>query len=65
MVESSAHSNVDPVSLEVNAKLAEVAVTVPDGPDEIVVCGGVVSFASITEPRPVRTRLAAGQHEVG
>ena len=40
---SSRHWNVEPVSDEVNAKLAELEVTVPDGPELIVVSGGVVS----------------------
>jgi len=40
---SSRHWNVEPVSVEVNVKLAEPLVTVPDGPPEIVVSGGVVS----------------------
>ena len=52
MVESSEHSKVDPVSLEVNAKLAEVEVTVPDGPEPIVVCGGVVSALSTLSRGP-------------
>ena len=30
--ESNRHSNVEPVSLEENANVASVAVTVPDGP---------------------------------
>jgi hypothetical protein len=40
---SSRHWNVEPVSVEVNPKLAELLVTVPDGPELIVVSGGVVS----------------------
>ena len=46
MVESSEHWKVDPLSLEVNAKLAEVEATVPEGPDVSVVCGAVVSLCS-------------------
>ena len=65
VVESSEHSNLDPASLDVNPKLAEVDVTVPDGPEEIVVCGGVVSLLSMTRRGPLapvsrleRTRFA-------
>ena len=47
MVESSEHWKVEPVSLDVNAKLAEVAATVPDGPDPIVVSGAVVSTVHV------------------
>ena len=42
---SSRHSNVEPVSVEVNVKLADALVTVPLGPPVIVVSGGVVSGA--------------------
>jgi hypothetical protein len=41
--ESSEHWNVDPASLEEKPKLAEVELVVPDGPEVIVVAGGVVS----------------------
>ncbi len=37
------HSNVDPASEEENVKLAELVLIVPDGPESIVVSGGVVS----------------------
>jgi hypothetical protein len=37
------HSNVDPDSLLANAKLADADALGFDGPDEIVVSGGVVS----------------------
>jgi hypothetical protein len=40
---SSRHWNVEPLSLDVNVKLAELDVSVPDGPPEIVVSGAVVS----------------------
>ncbi len=40
---SSRHSKVEPSSLEVNSKVADVDVTVPDGPDVMVTVGGVVS----------------------
>jgi hypothetical protein len=39
------HSNVEPNSVELKEKLAEVALTVPEGPDEIEVSGGEVSVA--------------------
>ena len=44
---SSAHSNVEPVSLDVNANCATGFVVVPDVPDEIVVWGGVVSAVTV------------------
>jgi hypothetical protein len=40
---SSRHSKLEPPSLEPKENDAEVEVTVPDGPAEIVVSGGVVS----------------------
>jgi hypothetical protein len=40
---SSLHSKVEPVSLEVKANEADVLFTVPEGPDVMVVSGGVVS----------------------
>ena len=40
---SSRHWNVEPDSDELNAKLAEALVDVPEGPELIVVSGGVVS----------------------
>lgn len=40
---SRRHSNVEPSSLEVNSKVADVEVTVPDGPEVMVTTGGVVS----------------------
>ena len=43
---SSWHSNDEPVSDEVNVKLADAVVTVPLGPPVIVVSGGVVSGAA-------------------
>ena len=45
-MESSEHWKVEPASLEVNAKLAEVEATVPEGPELSVVCGAVVSLCS-------------------
>lgn len=40
---SSWHWNVELASLEENVKLAELVLTVPDGPEPIVVSGGVTS----------------------
>jgi hypothetical protein len=40
---SSRHWKVEPPSVAVNVKLAELDVTVPEGPSEIVVSGAVVS----------------------
>jgi hypothetical protein len=37
------HSKVEPASEEEKAKLAEVLATVPEGPEVMVVSGGVVS----------------------
>ena len=51
MVESSEHWKVEPVSVEVKAKLAAVSATVPVGPDVIVVSGAVVSAAWIVHVR--------------
>ena len=45
---SRRHSNVDPDSLELNPKLADVELTVPEGPEEIVVSGGVVSVTTLS-----------------
>ena len=42
---------MEPVSVEVNVKLAELEATVPDGPEAIAVSGGVVSWT-------VQVRLA-------
>ena len=42
------HWNVPPASEELNAKLAESAATVPDGPDTMEVSGGVVSLGGGT-----------------
>jgi hypothetical protein len=47
-VASSEHSNVEPVSVEVNEKLTEPDV-VPDGPLEIVVSGATVSTVQLAE----------------
>ena len=41
------HSNVDPASEEENEKLAELVEIVPDGPESIVVCGGVMSALGV------------------
>jgi hypothetical protein len=41
--ESSLHSKLEPDSVDVNEKLAEVEVVVPEGPELIEVSGGVVS----------------------
>ena len=51
---SSRHSNVEPVSVDVNEKLADGDVTVPDGPELIVVSGGVVSGGGGTSTVQVR-----------
>ena len=40
---SSLHSKVDPASEEENVNEAEVLLTLPDGPELMVVFGGVVS----------------------
>jgi hypothetical protein len=48
------HSNVDPLSDDVNPKLAEPLVEVPDGPELIVVSGAVTSGGLAT----VHVRLA-------
>ena len=40
------HSKVEPDSLEENVKVALVELVVPEGPESIVVSGGVVSAAS-------------------
>jgi hypothetical protein len=45
---STRHSNVDPVSVDVNSNVAVVEVTEPDGPLVIVVSGGVVSAGGET-----------------
>jgi hypothetical protein len=42
---SSLHSKREPGSFVENEKLAEVEVTLPDGPVVIVVWGGIVSAA--------------------
>jgi len=44
---SSLHSKLEPDSLEVNAKLAEVEVVVAAGPLVIEVWGGVVSGGGV------------------
>jgi hypothetical protein len=49
------HWNVEPVSLDVNEKLAELLVDVPDGPAVIVVFGAVVSGGGTST---VQVRLA-------
>ena len=40
---SSRHWKLDPASVELKSKLAEVELVVPLGPESIVVSGGVVS----------------------
>ena len=50
-MESSEHWKVEPVSFAANAKLAEDEVTVPEGPESIVVSGGVVSAGWIVQVR--------------
>jgi hypothetical protein len=40
---SRLHSKLEPASVEEKLKLAEELFTVPDGPESIVVSGGVVS----------------------
>jgi hypothetical protein len=49
------HWNVEPLSLDVNVKLAELDVDVPDGPPVIVVFGAVVSGGGTST---VQVRLA-------
>ena len=44
---SSEHANVDPASVAVNANVASGTVTVPDGPESIVVCGAAVSTVKL------------------
>lgn len=46
LLESKRHWNVAPASLAENPKVAEVVVTVPVGPEVIVVSGGVVSHTA-------------------
>ena len=48
--ESSWHWNVDPLSLEVNAKVGVLSAVVPDGPELIVVSGAVVSAGGAAAP---------------
>ena len=48
--ESSWHWNVDPLSLEVNAKVGVLSVVVPVGPELIVVSGAVVSAGGAAAP---------------
>ena len=45
-MESSEHWKVEPASFAENAKLADDEVTVPEGPEPIVVFGAVVSLCS-------------------
>jgi hypothetical protein len=45
--ESSEHWYVEPLSLELKAKSAPVEVVVPEGPEPIVVSGGVVSAGGV------------------
>jgi len=45
--ESSEHWKLEPLSLEVNPKLAAVSVVEPDGPELIVVPGAVVSAGGV------------------
>ena len=46
---SSEHSNVAPASVALNSNVAEVDVVVPDGPETIVVPGGL-STVTLAEP---------------
>jgi hypothetical protein len=48
--ESTRHSNVEPASLEVNAKLGVLSLVVPVGPEVIVVSGAVVSGGGGADP---------------
>jgi hypothetical protein len=61
LLASRRHSNVEPDSLELNPKLAEVELTVPEGPEEMVVSGGVVSVTTLSLwlPRPWWAALTA------
>ena len=46
--ESSEHWKLEPLSVAEKARLAVVAVVVPEGPELIVVSGGVVSAGGVT-----------------
>jgi hypothetical protein len=45
------HSNVEFASEEENVNVAEFVAIVPDGPESIVVCGGVLSAPTVTPQR--------------
>jgi hypothetical protein len=47
---SSLHSMVLPASSEEKVKLAELLLSVPEGPESMVVSGGVVSAGGGPEP---------------
>lgn len=49
---------MEPASLEANPKLAAFVATVPEGPDAMVVSGGVVSAGGGVPP-DLRTSIAA------
>ena len=51
---SSVQPKVEPVSLELNAKVAVSEVAVPDGPASIVVSGGVLSTVTVRLAEVVR-----------
>ena len=55
MPASSLHSKVLPASSEEKAKLAELLFTVPEGPESMVVSGGVVSSGGGPEPAVMLT----------
>ena len=63
---SRVQANVDPASVAVNRKVADVELTVPLGPDVIVVSGGVVSGPLVSGRsaicQPAQARDAENNH---
>ena len=49
--ESTRHSNVEPVSVEVNVNVGVLSLVGPDGPAVMLVSGGVVSTVSTVKAR--------------
>jgi hypothetical protein len=47
---STRHANVEPGSVAVNAKVGVLSLVVPDGPDVMLVSGGVVSAGGVDAP---------------
>ena len=47
--ESRRHSKLDPGSEEEKPKTGLVSLVVPDGPESIVVCGGVASMVQVRD----------------